>query len=120
MTDNEFNRRDFLKVLGWGGTYGSITAAVQNLRGNGISIAQAHLRHLNPFPKNLEHVLGKYKKILVPELNMGQLSRLLMSEFDKRVIQYNKVEGRPFLIREIESRILQELSDSSRDRKVKS
>lgn len=107
-------------VLGWGGTYGSITAAVQNLRKQGCKIARAHLNYLNPFPKNLRDILFKYDKVLVPELNMGQLSRILMAEFGKRVIPYNKVEGRPFLIREIEQRIVQELTDHGTDKKVNS
>ena len=66
-----------LLVIGWGGTYGSITTAVQRAQRKGLSVAQAHLRYLNPMPRNIEEVLKSYKKVLVPELNGGQLAHLL-------------------------------------------
>ena len=94
-----------LLVLGWGGTYGSIRAAVEQVQGEGLEVARAHLRHLNPLPRNLGNVLGRYKQILVPELNLGQLAFLLQGHFPVRVIKLNKVQGRPFQIREVADKI---------------
>ncbi len=94
-----------LLVLGWGGTYGAIREAVARSQASGYSVARGHLRYLNPFPSNLADVLGRYKKILVPELNMGQLSFLLQALFAVRVEKLNKVQGRPFQIREIVDKI---------------
>ncbi|MYT20412.1 2-oxoglutarate ferredoxin oxidoreductase subunit alpha, partial [Streptomyces sp. SID7760] len=83
-------------VLGWGSTYGPITAAVRELRTVGEAVAQAHLRHLNPFPKNLGEVLGRYERVLVPEMNMGQLARLLRADFLVDVISFTQINGMPF------------------------
>jgi 2-oxoglutarate ferredoxin oxidoreductase subunit alpha len=94
-----------LLVLGWGGTYGAIRAAVEQVQGEGLEVARAHLRHLNPLPRNLSNVLGRYKQILVPELNLGQLAFLLQGHFPVRVIKLNKVQGRPFQIREVADKI---------------
>ncbi len=94
-----------LLVLGWGGTYGAIREAVARSQASGYSVARGHLRYLNPFPPNLADVLGRYKQILVPELNMGQLSFLLQALFAMRVEKLNKVQGRPFQIREITAKI---------------
>jgi len=94
-----------LLVLGWGSTYGSITSAVNRARGRGGRVSSAHLRHLNPFPANLEEVLGKFKKILIPELNMGQLLLLIRARFCIDAIGLNKVQGQPFQIGEIEQKI---------------
>lgn len=94
-----------LLVLGWGGTYGAIRAAVEQMQQAGKSVASAHLRHLNPFPRNLGNVLGRYRQVLVPELNLGQLSFLLQAKFPIRVVQLNKVQGQPFKIREIADKI---------------
>ena len=94
-----------LLVLGWGGTYGAIRAAVEQVQGEGLEVARAHLRHLNPLPRNLGNVLGRYKQILVPELNLGQLAFLLQGHFPVRVIKLNKVQGRPFQIREVADKI---------------
>jgi 2-oxoglutarate ferredoxin oxidoreductase subunit alpha len=94
-----------LLVIGWGGTYGAIRAAVEQLQLEGRSVAGAHLRHLNPFPKNLGTVLDSYRQVLVPELNMGQLAWLLQAKFPIRVVQLNKVQGQPFKIREIIAKI---------------
>src|SRR5579862_6192091 len=85
-----------LLVLGWGGTYGSIGAAVRQARREGHQVAQAHLRHLNPFPSNLGEVLRSYDKVLVPEINLGQLALLLRGKFLVDVISYNRVRGLPF------------------------
>ena len=83
-------------VLGWGSTYGSIATAVQRVRLAGRPIAQAHLRHLNPFPGNLGDVLRRYEKVLVPEINLGQLALLLRGRYLVDVISYNRVRGLPF------------------------
>jgi 2-oxoglutarate/2-oxoacid ferredoxin oxidoreductase subunit alpha len=83
-------------VLGWGSTYGPIGAACRQLRRRGVAVAQAHLRHLNPFPANTREVLTSYDKVLVPEMNLGQLSMLLRARFLVDVIPYNRVRGMPF------------------------
>ncbi|MEU5894553.1 2-oxoacid:acceptor oxidoreductase subunit alpha [Streptomyces sp. NPDC047461] len=83
-------------VLGWGSTYGPITAAVRRLRAAGESIAQAHLRHLNPFPRNLGTVLSRYEHVVVPEMNLGQLSTLLRARYLVDVRPFTQVNGMPF------------------------
>ncbi|MCX4533361.1 2-oxoacid:acceptor oxidoreductase subunit alpha [Streptomyces sp. NBC_00841] len=83
-------------VLGWGSTYGPITAAVRRLRAEGQSIAQAHLRHLNPFPRNLGEVLERYDKVVVPEMNLGQLATLIRAKYLVDAHSYNQVNGMPF------------------------
>jgi 2-oxoglutarate ferredoxin oxidoreductase subunit alpha len=88
-------------VLGWGSTYGSIGAAVRRARRAGHSVAQAHLRHLNPFPPNLPDVLRRYDKVLLPEINLGQLALLLRGRFLVDVISYNQVRGLPFRAAEL-------------------
>src|SRR5262244_3665095 len=88
-------------VLGWGSTYGSIGAAVRRARNSGHSVAQAHLRHLNPFPPNLGDVLRHYDKVLLPEINLGQLALLLRGRFLVDVISYNQVRGLPFRAAEL-------------------
>ncbi|MYQ91145.1 2-oxoacid:acceptor oxidoreductase subunit alpha, partial [Streptomyces sp. SID4946] len=82
-------------VLGWGSTYGPITAAVRRLRGAGDAIAQAHLRHLNPFPRNLGEVLARYDKVVVPEMNLGQLATLIRAKYLVDAHSYNQVNGMP-------------------------
>jgi 2-oxoglutarate ferredoxin oxidoreductase subunit alpha len=88
-------------VLGWGSTYGSIGAAVRRVRLAGGSVAQAHLRHLSPFPANLGDVLAAYDKVLVPEINLGQLALLLRGRYLTDVISYNRVRGLPFRAAEL-------------------
>jgi 2-oxoglutarate ferredoxin oxidoreductase subunit alpha len=83
-------------VLGWGSTYGAIGAGVRRVRNAGGAVARAHLRHLNPFPSNLADVLRRYDKVLVPEVNLGQLALLLRGRFLVDVISYNQVRGLPF------------------------
>ncbi|WP_442810335.1 MULTISPECIES: 2-oxoacid:acceptor oxidoreductase subunit alpha [unclassified Streptomyces] len=83
-------------VLGWGSTYGPITAAVRRLRTAGENIAQAHLRHLNPFPKNLGEVLARYERVVVPEMNLGQLATLIRARYLVDAHSYNQVNGMPF------------------------
>jgi len=96
-------------VIGWGSTWGAIKAAVRRIRNAGHPVAQAHLSHLNPFPPDLGEVLGRYRHILVPELNLGQLSRLLRAEFLVDARPVSKVQGVPFRAAEIEQRILEVL-----------
>jgi len=102
-----------LLVVGWGGTYGAIVSAVEAARQNGRSVSSIHLRHLNPFPSNLESILRRFDKILVPELNQGQLVRLLRAEFLVPAVAMNKVRGQPFLIEEICARIDEMLSEEA-------
>jgi 2-oxoglutarate ferredoxin oxidoreductase subunit alpha len=90
-----------LLVLGWGSTYGSIGAAVRRARRDGHAVAQAHLRHMNPFPANLGDVLRRYDKVLLPEINLGQLALLLRGKFLVDVISYNRVSGLPFRAAEL-------------------
>jgi 2-oxoglutarate ferredoxin oxidoreductase subunit alpha len=90
-------------VLGWGSTYGSIGAAVRRVRMAGQPVAQAHLRHLSPFPANLGDVLRSYEKVLVPEINLGQLALLLRGRYLVDVVSYNRVRGLPFRAAELAS-----------------
>ncbi|MER7848846.1 2-oxoacid:acceptor oxidoreductase subunit alpha [Kitasatospora sp. NPDC096077] len=83
-------------VLGWGSTYGPITAAVRRVRADGGEVAQAHLRNLNPFPANLGAVLRSYEKVIVPEMNLGQLALLLRAKYLVDAESYNQVRGLPF------------------------
>ena len=94
-----------LLVIGWGGTYGAITEAINRARKKGIKVAQAHLRYINPLPKNTGDVLKKYKHILCPELNLGQLSKIIASEYATTVEPYNKIQGLPFRSSELETKI---------------
>ena len=96
-------------MIGWGGTYGAIATAVQRAQRKGHKVAHAHLRYLNPMPRNTGEVLKRYKKVLVPELNRGQLRLLLRAEFLVDAVGLNKIQGRPFLVSEIEEKIEQML-----------
>ncbi len=80
-------------VIGWGSTYGPIGAGVRRVRKAGYSVAQVHLRHLNPFPKDLGEILRRYDKVLVPAMNLGQLSLLLRGKYLVDAISYNQVRG---------------------------
>jgi 2-oxoglutarate ferredoxin oxidoreductase subunit alpha len=99
-----------LVIVGWGSTYGSITAALKPLRAKGHKIGHIHLRHLNPFPKNLAAAMKRYKKVLVPEINLGQLAFILRGMFLVDAISYSKVEGKPFKQSEIEKKVLEVIS----------
>jgi 2-oxoglutarate ferredoxin oxidoreductase subunit alpha len=94
-----------LLVLGWGSTFGAIDQAVARVRSRGGKVSAAHLRYLNPFPSNLGDVLGKFQKVLVPEMNLGQLNLLLRARFLVDSVGLNKVQGQPFKINEIEKKI---------------
>jgi len=88
-------------VLGWGSTYGPIGAAVRRVRRAGYPIAQAHLRHLNPFPANLGEVLGRYERVVIPEMNMGQLALLVRARYLVDAISVTQVRGMPFRAAEL-------------------
>jgi 2-oxoglutarate ferredoxin oxidoreductase subunit alpha len=90
-----------LLLVGWGGTLGAIHAAVEGARAEGLNVSSIHLRHLNPFPADLGEILSRFDEILVPELNLGQLSRVLSAEFPVRTEPLNHVQGRPFQVSEI-------------------
>ncbi|MEJ8636734.1 2-oxoacid:acceptor oxidoreductase subunit alpha [Streptomyces sp. NPDC006475] len=98
-------------VLGWGSTYGPITAAVRRLRAAGIPIAQAHLRHLNPFPRNLGDVLGRYQKVVVPEMNLGQLATLIRARYLVDAHSYNQVNGMPFKAEQLATALKEAIND---------
>ena len=92
-------------VVGWGSTYGPISRAVSNLRGEGLDVAHIHIRHIWPLPRNLGELLRQYDRVLVPEMNQGQLVTLLRSQYLVPAQGLNKVSGRPFKITEIESAV---------------
>lgn len=94
-----------LLVIGWGGTYGALRSGVAAAHAKGLSVAHAHIRYLNPLPRNIGPLMKRYKKVLVAELNLGQLAWLINARFGMKVEQLNKVEGRPFKIREVLSEI---------------
>ncbi len=94
-------------IVGWGSTYGSITAGLHSLRAKGHKVGHIHLRHLNPMPKNLGAALKRYKKVLVPEINLGQLAFILRATYLVDAISYSKVEGKPFKTSEIEMKVLE-------------
>jgi 2-oxoglutarate ferredoxin oxidoreductase subunit alpha len=96
-----------LLVLGWGSTFGAINAGVARARARGRKVAQAHLDNLNPFPLNLGEVLHRYPKVLVPEMNLGQLSKMVRAEFLVDAKSLNKTQGVPFLAGEIEDAIIE-------------
>ncbi|MEU6774566.1 2-oxoacid:acceptor oxidoreductase subunit alpha [Streptomyces sp. NPDC046759] len=98
-------------VLGWGSTYGPITAAVRRLRTAGESIAQAHLRHLNPFPRNLGQVLKGYDKVVVPEMNLGQLATLIRAKYLVDAHSYNQVNGMPFKAEQLATALKEAIDD---------
>jgi 2-oxoglutarate ferredoxin oxidoreductase subunit alpha len=90
-----------LAVVGWGSTYGSINQAVRKLRAEGVDVAHIHLRYMWPMPKNLPQLLRGYEKILVPELNNGQLVRVLRAEYLVPAQPLDKIAGQPFKVSEI-------------------
>jgi 2-oxoglutarate ferredoxin oxidoreductase subunit alpha len=83
-------------ILGWGSTYGPIAEAARLARNNGMNVARAHIRHLNPFPPNLGEVLRGYKQVIVPEMNLGQLAMMLRAKYLVDVKSYTQVRGLPF------------------------
>lgn len=97
--------RGRLLVLSWGGTFGACATAVQHVQATGGSVAHAHLRYLNPFPANLGEILQHYDRVLIPELNRGQLRMLIRAEFLVDAVGLNKVQGKPFAVREVVHKI---------------
>ncbi len=97
--------RGRLLVLSWGGTYGACATAVREARADGASVAHAHLRYMNPFPINLEEVLRRYERVLIPELNLGQLRLLIRGTFLIDAQGLNKVQGKPFTVAEVVDKI---------------
>jgi 2-oxoglutarate ferredoxin oxidoreductase subunit alpha len=98
-----------LLVVGWGSSLGAIRAAVRRVRTDGHRVAVAHLRHLNPLPANTGEVLRRYERVLVPEMNTGQLAQILRAEFLVDVESYCKLEGKPLFAAELERELLERL-----------
>lgn len=88
-------------VLGWGSTYGAIRMAVEQLRADGIKVGHAHLRYINPLPNDLGSILARYRRVIVPEMNLGQLSKIIRAEYLVDAIPLTKIQGLPFLTREL-------------------
>jgi 2-oxoglutarate/2-oxoacid ferredoxin oxidoreductase subunit alpha len=99
-------------ILGWGSTYGPIAAACRTVRGEGLTIAQAHLRHLNPFPTNTAEVVRRYRRVIIPEMNMGQLALLIRAKFLVDARAYNQVRGLPFRSEELAEVIRAEVAST--------
>lgn len=102
-------------VLGWGSSYGPIGEAARRARRSGHAVARAHLRHLNPMPKNLYEVLKGYRRVLVPEMNLGQLSMLLKARCDADIQPVTKVSGMAFRADELHEALLEEFDGALRD-----
>ncbi|MCS7083244.1 MAG: 2-oxoacid:acceptor oxidoreductase subunit alpha [Bacteroidetes bacterium] len=102
-----------LLVLGWGSTYGAIKTAVERLRQRGYKLAQVHLRYLNPFPQNLGEILQRFGRIIVPEINLGQLVRLIRDRYLVPAEGYNRVRGLPFTASELEAKLLEALTQGN-------
>ncbi len=100
-----------LLIVGWGSTYGPITAAVRRVRAAGGKVAQTHLRNLNPFPANLGAVLRSYERVIVPEMNLGQLALLLRAKYLVDAQPYTQVNGMPFKAAQLAGAIEAALSD---------
>ena len=94
-----------LLLIGWGSTYGAITAALGPQRAKGGRIGHVHLRYLNPLPRNLGEVMKRYKKVVVPEMNLGQLLWVLRAKYLVDAEGFNKIQGKPFKQSEIEAKI---------------
>lgn len=109
----EGNAEGDLLVLGWGGTYGSIKAAVTEARLKGHAVSQAHLRYINPFPKNLGEILYKFKHVLIPEINNGQLIKLIRAKYLVPAVGFNVIKGLPLRSEEIEQKIYSILGGSN-------
>ena len=100
-----------LLVVGWGGTHGAIRSAVESAQSEGLSISHLHLRHLNPFPKDLGEILVKFQKVMIPELNLGQLAMIIRSKFLVNAISFSKVQGKPFTQTEVYHKITELIKD---------
>ena len=100
-----------MAVVGWGSTYGPINRAVERARSSGKRVSHIHLRHIWPLPSNLKELLVRFEKILMPEMNMGQLITLIRSQYLISAIGLNKVSGQPFKVSEIDSAIRENLEN---------
>jgi 2-oxoglutarate ferredoxin oxidoreductase subunit alpha len=98
-----------LLVLGWGSTYGAIKTAMKEVLIQGYSVSYAHIKYIHPFPANLGEVIANFDKVLVPEINNGQLVKILRDKYAVDAIPFNKIKGIPFESREIKNRIIQVL-----------
>ena len=107
--DSGFEKGDLL-ILGWGGTYGALKTATGKLLDEGYKVAHAHVRYLSPFPKNLGEILANYKTVVVPELNNGQLVKIIRDKYFVDAIPYNKIQGQPFMSQEVVTKIKEILS----------
>jgi 2-oxoglutarate ferredoxin oxidoreductase subunit alpha len=94
-------------VLAWGSTYGAVKTAVKELVADGFSVSHAHLRYINPLPKNLGELLSAFDKVLIPEINNGQLIKIIRDKYLIDAIPFNKIKGTPFEAREIKNRIIE-------------
>ena len=99
-----------LLVIGWGGTYGAISSAVRILRDEGYAVSSIHLRHLYPLPADLSDILARFKKVIVPELNLGQLSLILRAKYLVDIISHTKIQGKPFKVSELQQKFLEYLT----------
>ena len=99
-----------LLIIGWGGTYGAIFSATKSLQDEGFAVSSIHLRHLNPLPNDLETLLSSFKKVIVPELNLGQLSTILKAKYVRDIISFNKLQGKPFKVAELREEFVKHLS----------
>ena len=99
-----------LLVIGWGGTYGAISSATKMLQDEGFSVSSIHLRHLNPLPNDLGALIKSFKKVIVPELNLGQLSTILRSAYVTDIIAFTKIQGKPFKVAELREEFSKHLS----------
>lgn len=98
-----------LLVLSWGGTYGAVRSSVEKAQAEGLSVSSVHLRNIHPFPLDLEKILNSFKKVLVPELNLGQLNLLIRAKYLVDTVSYTKVQGKPFTVQEMIQKIKEEL-----------
>ena len=110
-----FGSDDGLLVLAWGSTFGAIRQAVIKANNDGKKVGHAHLRYISPFPKNLEALVKRYDKVLIPEMNLGQLSRVIKSEYLIDAISHTKIQGQPFKVAEIESAINDAISNNGQE-----
>jgi 2-oxoglutarate ferredoxin oxidoreductase subunit alpha len=100
-------------ILGWGSSLGAIKGAANLLQKDGVSVCRAHLRHLNPFPKDLGEIMERFDHVLVPEMNMGQLALLLRAKYLRDVVSLCKVEGKPFFRSEICDKVREILGENN-------
>jgi 2-oxoglutarate ferredoxin oxidoreductase subunit alpha len=94
-------------IIGWGSTYGAITGAVRRIRARKGAVAYVHLTHMNPLPSDLGTIISRYENIIVPELNTGQLSKVLRAQYSIKTIDVNKIQAQPFKVAELEEAIEQ-------------